>query len=457
MNEKGINVIRDHIKIEILKYLLYCVYNVHVAFYMCSWGKSIVGRILSFLELNYGDNCVGLVCKKWNEYEVACSILKLCNKCDGVVLDNVKKVCSSEKIIMNVGMLECLSRVKSLMVLDLGFGLGQKWKVYDGFISVLLGCNNLRVLRVFEWDVYECELYKLGGLVNLRELDLEGCDSVNDNVLRFLGSRLRKLRRLNIKSCINVGKGGICNEVWSCQMKMLESLDISYCKIDGDECGRILCELVELVELNMKGCNVTFDCMRGIMKLVGLRRLDFESCENIDDEKVAILRGLKKLSMLNLNCTDVTNKSIDTLKELGGLCELYMMNNDMDMCLMNFDIMMMKRMKRIHMIWWNDVSFALCGLNLENLKVLELFLRDDFVNDSLEGLVGLRELILYGEMTNDNVLNSVTIELEKLNVSCEWINTRVLSRFVNLHELYLNDEKIDGGNLRKLLGRDVGI
>ncbi len=87
---------------------------------------------------------------------------------------------------------------------------------------------------------------------------------------------------------------------------------------------RSIVKLSELRSLDLEGARLTDDGLKLIATLPELKNLELESCV-ITDARLEHLRGMK-LEELNLRNTQITNRSIEGLKQMKALRRLEVNN-----------------------------------------------------------------------------------------------------------------------------------
>lgn len=399
--------------------------------------QNITSYVFSFLNLNCncgcGDGYVRAVCKGWNECKVICSVVKL--RCvnekflNHVIIKKIKRCVKWE----DHNSLKDLLCMTSLIELN----LNNDKIMGSGLADMFVGFWNLRVLHARLWNVSDEDALKLCGLVNLEELDLMGCKGVTNSMLGRLGDALGKLRKLNLEECFFGGnmcydKGGD-DVIWSKKMKILESVDLSYC--DGISEDHMMEILRGFIGLNLSDLNLRYNTMLkhgsvgSVVSKLELRCLNLEGCMMINDDIMDKLKGMKTLEKLMLNRTKTTGGRIGELKE----------------CV---------RLQELGITLYDCINFRSCAFNFLGVKVLDVCLKGrqcKLVGKSLAGLVNLRKFSVCGGIISNEGLCNLPIELEEFTAINMQINIGQLARFVNLYNLCLFNCNAKDEDLEKLI------
>ncbi|EIE21888.1 RNI-like protein [Coccomyxa subellipsoidea C-169] len=181
-------------------------------------------------------------------------------------------------------------------------------------------------------------LHALTALTGLSHLDMSGCaDAVTDDSMRHLADLHHSLEWLSLQGCPAVSSRGL-EPLQSChklsyvdlsgtsvvslqslsECMSLRRLRLSGCARLADGALHSLTGLPALGDLDLRGSKhlITATLLNDLAHLPGLRKLDFEGCEDLADASVD---GLTRLSSLtHLNVSDCPTLSQSGLSRLTG-------------------------------------------------------------------------------------------------------------------------------------------
>ncbi|CAK9813661.1 F-box/LRR-repeat protein 14 [Anthophora plagiata] len=192
--------------------------------------------------------------------------------------------------------------VKRIQVLSLRRGLGDVLKGVPNLEALnLSGCYNITdagLINAF------CQEYS-----TLIELNLSLCKQVSDISLAW---NLKKLKRLDIRSCWQVSDLGIAhlagvNREAAGGNLALEHLSLQDCQRLSDEALRhVSIGLTTLKSINLSFCVcITDSGVKHLAKMSSLRELNLRSCDNISDIGMAYLaEGGSRISSLDVSFCD---------------------------------------------------------------------------------------------------------------------------------------------------------
>lgn len=190
--------------------------------------------------------------------------------------------------------------------------------------EIVKNCKKLRYLNLFSCITISVSAIKeIEKLVDLKYLNLENLINVDGDSISGIAKNCRGLKHLNIKSCRNVSENGI-NDL--SKLDKLEHLNL-HClfNINSRSITEITNKCRLLNYLDIGSCsNVTDTVLRDISKLTYLEHLDVRRIKNITDSVLTrISRKCWKLKYLNieeckrLTCTGL--KELTRLKYLENL------------------------------------------------------------------------------------------------------------------------------------------
>lgn len=150
--------------------------------------------------------------------------------------------------------------------------------------------------------------------VNLEVLDLGGCCNLTNTALLLIAWGLKRLRRLELRSCWHVGDQGIAHLAGRGRetaatggARSLEHLGLQDCQRLTDEALRhVAAGLPALRSINLSFCvSITDQGLRHLARMPELRDLNLRSCDNITDAGVAHLaEGGSRLTCLDVSFCD---------------------------------------------------------------------------------------------------------------------------------------------------------
>ena len=220
---------------------------------------------------------------------------------------------------------------------------------------------------------------------NLRELDLECCTGITDDVLKMISECewMQNLEELKLMSCNNITDEGI---KWLIKCENLRTLNVSFCnnitdegikwlkkcinlrKLDASHCNKIKGATLELLcgllEVNFYGCNI-FD----VSNLKNIKSLDSLCVSNVNQENVNIIEDMVNLKQLYIMCNGVVNI---TLHRMTKLEDLTIYNCRVTLCDSNTFDCKLVNMKLINMFNCNFLARDFEMLN--NMKSIEFML-----------------------------------------------------------------------------------
>ena len=422
---------------------------------MSDWANlpsCVLGLVLGCLDLlcgcGGGDGNVRLVCREWGMCRVICSCLKLCHGCSeegvervlsGVEIRGVRRVCVDFK-----GRRMTDRLMGGLMTMELleELSFRKEHVLMDKYIGVLGRCVNLRILRLGNCELVNCEkLCVLSKLLLLEELAVHKCG----NLTRELLLRFGFLQKLSVSRC-KLGENGkdFCRGFEG--MKMLRDLNMSECMGIDDDCVGMIGDFVEGLErLNLSGCNVT---NRGVGiigdKLKGLRYLNLDKLyPHINDTGIMQLEGLVGLEELSLSTANLTNRSLkmfnDRFKKLRCL--------SMSDCHQVSDegVRIISELKELEELNLENTSVCGAGFECGFVKLRELNLmrckKMDYV-EMMEGIIG-------GSDCNRNCNYGIRVDV-CVNVNENENVPMIMNGLKNVRRLFLSTKKCNDNVLEKM-------
>lgn len=181
-------------------------------------------------------------------------------------------------------------------------------------------------------------------LPSLEILDLGGCSGITNTSLQLISAGLKRLKRLNLRSCRQVSDLGICHlagldgesiegtqsleylGLQDCQklsddslkyvsigLNQLRSINLSFCSGVTDFGLKHLAKMSSLKELNLRSCDSVSDTGMAYLAEGGSRvvTLDVSFCDKVGDRGLLhISQGLFHLKSLSLNACPISDEGI---------------------------------------------------------------------------------------------------------------------------------------------------
>ncbi|KAH7547434.1 hypothetical protein FEM48_Zijuj01G0309600 [Ziziphus jujuba var. spinosa] len=328
-------------------------------------------------------------------------------------------------------------------------------QISDHGLQHISGLSNLTSISFRRNNAITAQgMSAFAGLVNLVKLDLERCPKIHGGLVHLEGI-LQVRRVLHIFNHFVCLRLGAASRKWMYVSGFLSSDKSFVYHYTG---------LTRLESLNIKWCNCITDAditsLAGLTNLKGLQI----SCCKVTDNGISYLKGLHKLSLLNLEGCPVTAACLDSLSALAALRYL----NLSRCCLSDSGCEMFSRFGnlKVLILAFNDISDAclvhLKGLaNLESLNLDSCRIGDDgLVNltgehSAMHGLHRLKCLELSDTDVGSNGLRHLSglVHLESINLSFTVITDsglRKLSGLSSLKSLNLDARQITDGGLAAL-------
>ena len=161
---------------------------------------------------------------------------------------------------------------------------------------------------------------------NIEVLDLAGCSKITNQSLFFI-SLLKKVKKLNLRSCRQIsdfGIGDLCNISAPQTRRSLEDLCLQDCqKLTDESLRHISVGLPNLHKINLSFCvSITDTGLKSLSKLHTLQDLNLRSCDNISDIGIGFL-GENGLNLLSLDISFCANIADSGMKHIAaGICTL---------------------------------------------------------------------------------------------------------------------------------------
>ncbi len=194
-------------------------------------------------------------------------------------------------------------------------------RIYDRMLPEYIDALQSGVLSRCRSLVLICEQLQIvtpiiENVKMLTDMDLSGCDFIDDEVIISLGHNCRSLSTCNISFCDNLSDQGIVFMVHHCQL--ITDITLDYCANVSDESMLAIGSLCLLVRLSLVGC-----------RLITGRTLELLANGSIDNLSSVDLEST------NISKNDSAGKSFERLVQrygailihigLGGVCKDYML------------------------------------------------------------------------------------------------------------------------------------
>lgn len=172
-------------------------------------------------------------------------------------------------------------------------------------------------------DVTDSSLRRItANCKSLEVLDLAGCSKITNTSLFYI-SMLKKVKRLNLRSCRLISDQGIadlCNtSVLVNSNRTLEDLCLQDCqKLTDESLRHISTGLPELEKMNLSFCvSITDTGLKSISRIGTLRDLNLRSCDNISDIGIGFLAE-NGLNLHNLDVSFCANISDSSMRHIAS-------------------------------------------------------------------------------------------------------------------------------------------
>ncbi|KAI5170449.1 hypothetical protein PAEPH01_1438 [Pancytospora epiphaga] len=315
-------------------------------------------------------------------------------------------------------------------------------------IEVILSHKGLKKLNMRQCGLESKAIMKIKDKSTLMELDLSNNNIIGENDMIHIIKECPNLRKLNMSKCRMLVIGDF-NEIPI--LERLEEFNIGGNKLNC-KCIKHIVKHRKLLRLNLEGCGLVEDDLKGIDNLKGLKELFIGDnlISRKDLDRIFKLKELEVLNMFNSKQFNMGYKkkvNIDGIEALSKLKVLDLRNNRLHEKNINeiFELNELRDL-RIEDYW------AYCGMlrnisNLINLEKLSIwgFRIDENDMEGITSLKNLKELnmlqcYISGEKAFDNIgkLNDSLrlLSIEECNVRKEKCMKK-LAELTNLRELRL--------------------
>ncbi|XP_044001843.1 F-box/LRR-repeat protein fbxl-1-like isoform X1 [Aphidius gifuensis] len=176
--------------------------------------------------------------------------------------------------------------------------LNIRWKASDAIINnIIKYCNNLEFINI---DKLNSEsTIKLTKLENLNYLKFGFTNLINEEVMVAILNNCKKLKHLVIYGS-NTVEASIFDDI--SKLQYIENLNLVFCCNLGDGAIVAIAENCRLLKcLNIKNCSITSTGYIALTSLKNLKELNVGINDNVEDNFIDKLRGIKSLNCSNCN------------------------------------------------------------------------------------------------------------------------------------------------------------
>ncbi|XP_044005432.1 uncharacterized protein LOC122850340 [Aphidius gifuensis] len=180
--------------------------------------------------------------------------------------------------------------------------LNIRWQASDAIIKKIIKyCNNLEFIKIDELNSEST--IKLTKLENLNYLKFGFTNHINEEVMVAILNNCKKLKHLVIHGS-NIVEASIFDDL--SKLQYIENLNLAFSSKLGDSAMIAIAENCRLLKcLNIENCSITSTGYIALTSLKNLKKLNVGSNDNVEDNFIVKLRGIK-----SLNCS-VCNKLTD--------------------------------------------------------------------------------------------------------------------------------------------------
>ncbi|XP_044001874.1 F-box/LRR-repeat protein 2-like [Aphidius gifuensis] len=177
--------------------------------------------------------------------------------------------------------------------------LNIRWQASDPIIKKIIKyCNNLEFIKIDELNSES--IIKLTKLENLNYLKFASTNNINNEVMVAISNNCKKLKHLVIHGS-NIEEASIFDDL--SKLQYIENLNLAFCDKLGDSTIIAIAENCKLLKcLNIEKCSITSSAYMALTSLKNLKELNVGSSDNVEDNFIVKLRGIKKL-----NCSECNN------------------------------------------------------------------------------------------------------------------------------------------------------
>ncbi|XP_044001951.1 dynein regulatory complex subunit 6-like [Aphidius gifuensis] len=180
------------------------------------------------------------------------------------------------------------------------------WRASDAIIKKIIKyCNNLEFINA---DTLNGEsTVKLTKLENFKYLDFDWSNNINKEEMVAILNNCKKIKRLVIFGGDRV-EASIYNDL--SKLQYIENLNLSFCDKVGDSAIIAIAKNCKLLKsLNIAVCpSITSTAFIALTSLKNLKELDVAVNDNVEDNFIVKLRGIKSLSCSD--CGELTDAGV---------------------------------------------------------------------------------------------------------------------------------------------------
>eukprot|EP01122_Echinamoeba_exundans_P008862 TRINITY_DN301_c0_g1_i2.p1 TRINITY_DN301_c0_g1~~TRINITY_DN301_c0_g1_i2.p1 ORF type:complete len:342 (+),score=16.46 TRINITY_DN301_c0_g1_i2:520-1545(+) len=267
-----------------------------------------------------------------------------------------------------------------------------------GLFRRLISFTSLERLTIYSSEVANRALLRLGRvLVNLKHLDLSGCEELTDQALGSI-SCLGNLRTLNLHDCSSLTAKGFRSALQP--LTQLESINLTDTRVISRDSLPALTRLARsLRSLVLANCDVTNPILKQLAELSELTRLDLSECHSVTDAAMDVFSHLPNLMDLTLTTLPITSVGLRNLSFCKNLEFLSLMGCEelTDDAMMH--IAQLPRLRELN-LWGcdkiTDIGVKQYICKVQTLEVLHVEFCHKLTDDSVRALTGMPHIHYIG-------------------------------------------------------------
>ncbi|XP_044005433.1 uncharacterized protein LOC122850341 [Aphidius gifuensis] len=171
--------------------------------------------------------------------------------------------------------------------------LNIRWQASDAIIKKIIKyCNNLEFIKIDELNSES--IIKLTKLENLNYLKFAKTNNINNEVMVAVLNNCKKLKHLVLPQDNEV-EASLFDDLSN--MQYIENLNLAFSSKLGDSSIIAIAKNCKLLKcLNIGGCVITSSAYIALTSLKNLKELNVERNNNVEDNFIVKLRGIKSLN-----------------------------------------------------------------------------------------------------------------------------------------------------------------
>ncbi|XP_044001943.1 F-box/LRR-repeat protein 2-like [Aphidius gifuensis] len=177
--------------------------------------------------------------------------------------------------------------------------LNIRWRASDALIeNIIKYCNNLKFINID--NLTSESIIKLTKLENLNYLKFGYSNDINDEVMVAVSNNCKKLKHL-VLHVYNKVEASLFDGL--SKLQYIESLNLALCWEIEDSAIIAIAENCKLLKsLNLRECHlITSTALIALTNLKNLKELNVGSNDNVEDNFIVKLRGIKSLNCSGCN------------------------------------------------------------------------------------------------------------------------------------------------------------